>query len=117
MGEIYPEAAPDVHPGLRAVRFDDFLVNQPFLDALRVRADQKDLLHRPRSCVQAFQTRLGRILDLEARRRLAAPSLDPARDDAGHERAVLDDVVEQFVEATDAAVLALDAAELHGKGS
>jgi hypothetical protein len=52
-------------------------------------------------------------LDLEAPRRLPPSDFDAAGDDARDVRALFDDPVEDLIEPADAAVLALDAAELH----
>jgi hypothetical protein len=86
---------------------------QPRLGVKRVRANQKHLLHRPRSGVQALEPGIRRVLHLETRRRLAASYLDSAGDDPRDVRAVFDDEVEDLVEPADAPVLSLDLAELH----
>src|SRR3954466_15934587 len=92
---------------------DQPLDGEPRLRLLRIRADQEHLLHGPRPAVQTLEPRIRRILNLKARRRVAPSPLDPPGDDARHVRALLHDQVEQRVEPADAAVLALDAAELH----
>jgi len=88
-------------------------VSEPFLRGFRVGADEEDFLDRPRAGVEAFQAGFGGVLDFEAGGCFAAAGFDSAWDDAGDVGAVLDDVVEEFVEAVDSAVLAFDPAELH----
>src|SRR4051812_5793858 len=74
---------------------------------------EKDFLDGARGGVEAFEAGVGGVLDFEAGRGFAAAAVDAAGDDARNVGAVLHDVVEEGVEAADAAVLALDAAELH----
>jgi hypothetical protein len=95
---------------------DEFAIEKPLPGRLGVAADQEDLLNGARPCVQTLQARARWILDLEAGRRFPAADFDAARDDPADVRAVLDDLVEDLIEPTDATVLALDPAKLHWGG-
>ena len=86
---------------------------EPLFGCFGIGADEKNFLHGASARVEAFEAGGSRILDFEGRRRFPAAGFDSARDDAGDVRAVGDDVVENLIEAEDAAVLALDAAEFH----
>src|SRR6266496_3409043 len=92
---------------------DELFGNQPLLRRLLIRADEEDFLHRAGAGVEAFQASVGGILDFEIGGGVASAAVDSAGDDSRDVGAVLDDVVEEGVEPTDAAVLAFDSAELH----
>jgi len=89
------------------------LFGEPGLSGDGVGADEKDFLNGAGGSVEAFEAGGGGVLDFEGGGRFAAAGFDSAGDDAGDVGAVGDDVVEQLVEAEDAAVLAFDAAEFH----
>ena len=78
-----------------------------------VGANHEDFLHSSGAEIKAFKAGGGLILELELSRAVSAADLDSAGDDAGDEWALLDDAIENGVEAFDATVLAFDAAEFH----
>jgi len=77
--------------------------------------DEEDFLDGSGAAVEAFQAGGRGVLQLEAHGAFSAADLDSAGDNARDVGAVLDDVVEDGVEAFDAAVLAFDLAEFHGQ--
>ncbi len=94
--------------------FGKDVLGEPLLCCFGVGADEEDFLDGAGGVVLAFEAGGGGVLDFEGGGGFAAADFDSAGDDAGDVGAVLDDVVEELVEAEDAAVLAFDAAEFHG---
>jgi hypothetical protein len=94
---------------------DVAVVEKPLLGGGGVAGDEEDFLDGAGGGVLAFDAGGGWVLDFEAGGCFAAADFDSAGDDAGDVGAVFDDAVEDLVEAVDPAVLAFDAAELHGR--
>jgi hypothetical protein len=88
---------------------------EPLFGGFGIGADEEDFLDGAGGGVLAFDAGGGGVLDFEAGGCFAAADFDAAGDDAGDVGAVFDDAVEDLVEAVDPAVLAFDAAELHGE--
>jgi hypothetical protein len=97
---------------LRSLVCETF-VFEPLFGGVDVGADEEDFLDGAGADVEAFEAGFGGVLDFEAGGCFAAAGFDSAWDDAGDVGAAFDDVVQQIVEALDAAVLAFDSAELH----
>src|SRR5262245_42174342 len=91
----------------------DVLFDKPNPRRVTIGADQENFLHRSCTGIQAFQTCVGWILNLEIGRRSAAADFDSAGDDPRDVRALFDDPIEYFIQSTNAAMLTLHPAKLH----